>query len=54
VIGAISASMPSMRANDEHVARVRDEVLAGARALSAEFGAQPAAQQPQIVEAAAG
>jgi IclR family acetate operon transcriptional repressor len=54
VVGAISASMPSMRANDEHVARVRDEVLAGARALSAEFGAQPAAQQPQVIEAVAG
>lgn len=54
VIGAISASMPTMRANDEHIARVRDEVLAGTRALSAEFGAQNAAQPAVAAEAAAG
>jgi hypothetical protein len=31
--------MPSMRANDEHIAQVRHEVNAATRALSAEFGA---------------
>ncbi|HEY1310487.1 MAG TPA: IclR family transcriptional regulator [Pseudolabrys sp.] len=39
VIGAISASTPSMRASEEHVALMRDEVAAATRALSAEFGA---------------
>ena len=43
VIGAISASTPTMRASDEHVALMRDEINAATRALSAEFGA-PAAQ----------
>jgi IclR family acetate operon transcriptional repressor len=38
VIGAISASTPTMRASEEHVARIRDEVSAATRALSAEFG----------------
>jgi len=43
VIGAISASTPTMRANDAHVALMRDQICAATRALSAEFGA-PAAQ----------
>jgi IclR family acetate operon transcriptional repressor len=38
VVGAISASAPTLRATDEHLARVRDGVMAAARALSAEFG----------------
>ena len=38
VIGGISASTPTMRATDEHIARIRDEVNAATRALSAEFG----------------
>jgi IclR family acetate operon transcriptional repressor len=38
VIGAISASTPTMRASEEHVALMRDEICAAARALSAEFG----------------
>ena len=42
VIGAISASTPSMRATEEHIARMRNEIVAATRALSAEFGA-PAA-----------
>jgi IclR family acetate operon transcriptional repressor len=42
VIGAISASTPTMRASDEHVALMRDEINAATRALSAEYGA-PAA-----------
>jgi IclR family transcriptional regulator, acetate operon repressor len=43
VIGGISASMPMMRASKEHLALVRDEVIAATRALSIEFG-HPAAQ----------
>ena len=43
VIGGISASMPMMRATKEHLALVRDEVIAATRALSIEFG-HPAAQ----------
>ncbi len=38
VIGAISASAPTQRATEEHLARVRDGVMAAARALSTEFG----------------
>ena len=43
VIGAISASTPTMRATDEHIALMRDEISAATRALSAEFG-EPGAQ----------
>jgi len=39
VIGGISASTPTMRATDEHIALIRDEITAAARALSTEFGA---------------
>ena len=39
VVGSISASTPSMRASEEHVGLMRDEVMAAARALSAELGA---------------
>ena len=38
VIGAISASAPAMRANEQHIALMRDEVIAATRALSAELG----------------
>jgi IclR family acetate operon transcriptional repressor len=38
VIGAISASTPSMRASEDHIALMRDEIVAATRALSAEFG----------------
>ena len=38
VIGAISASTPTMRASDEHIALMRDEIVAATRALTAEFG----------------
>ena len=38
VIGAISVSTPSMRANEEHVTLMREEVSAATSALSAEFG----------------
>jgi IclR family acetate operon transcriptional repressor len=43
VIGAISASTPVMRATDEHIALMRDEIAAATRALSAEYG-EPNAQ----------
>jgi IclR family acetate operon transcriptional repressor len=42
VVGAISVSAPTLRANDAHVARMRESVMAAARALSAEFGEQGA------------
>ena len=38
VIGAIGASTPMMRASDEHIALMRDEIMTATRALSAEFG----------------
>ena len=38
VIGAISASTPTMRASDEHLVRMREEVVTATRALSAELG----------------
>ncbi len=38
VIGAISASTPTMRASDEHIALMREEIAAATRGLSAEFG----------------
>jgi IclR family acetate operon transcriptional repressor len=52
VIGAISASTPSMRASEEHVGLMRDEIVAATRALSAQFGepgAQPANARPQAI-----
>lgn len=52
VIGAISASTPAMRATEEHIGLMRDEIVAATRALSAQFGApnaQPAADRPQAV-----
>jgi IclR family acetate operon transcriptional repressor len=50
VIGAISASTPTMRATEEHLGLMRSEIVAAARAMSALFGApntQPAAELPQ-------
>ena len=38
VIGAISASTPTMRATDDHLALMREEICGATRALSAEFG----------------
>ncbi len=38
VVGALSASAPSMRAAEEHISLMRDEVVSAARALSAELG----------------
>jgi IclR family acetate operon transcriptional repressor len=51
VIGAISASTPTMRASDEHIGLMRDEITAATRALSAEFGdpnAQSISGQPTV------
>jgi IclR family acetate operon transcriptional repressor len=38
VVGAISASAPTMRTSEDHLALMREEVVAAARALSAELG----------------
>jgi IclR family acetate operon transcriptional repressor len=46
VVGAISASTPTLRGSDEHLTRVREAVMVAARELSTEFGAQ-AADSPQ-------
>jgi len=46
VVGAISASTPTMRADDEHIALMRDSVMSATRALSAEFG-EPGSLVPQ-------
>jgi IclR family acetate operon transcriptional repressor len=46
VVGSISASAPTMRATDAHLERLREEVVAATRALSAELGepgSEPAA-----------
>ena len=39
VVGAISASTPTMRASEEHLTLVREQVVSAVRALSAELGA---------------
>ncbi len=44
VVGAISASMPAMRATDEHVSLVRNEITTATSSLSAELG-EPGSQQ---------
>ena len=38
VVGAISASTPTMRASEAHLALVREEIVSAVRALSAELG----------------
>jgi IclR family acetate operon transcriptional repressor len=40
VVGAISVSTPTLRASEEHLARMRESVVSAARDLSTEFGAQ--------------
>ncbi|MFN3349451.1 IclR family transcriptional regulator [Pseudorhodoplanes sp.] len=47
VVGAISASAPSMRATDEHLALMRQEVIAATNALSAELG-EPGSLKPVL------
>lgn len=53
VIGGISASTPTMRATDEHIALIRDEITAATRALSTEFGAPNTQPQGDRSQAAA-
>lgn len=43
VIGSIGASTPAMRASEQHLTHMRQEVMAAARALSTELGASVAA-----------
>ena len=50
VIGAISASTPAMRANEEHIALMRDEIFAAARALSSEFGEPQVSTQKTVAK----
>lgn len=45
VVGAISASAPAMRATDEHLALMRQEVVGATNALSAELG-EPGSLKP--------
>lgn len=52
VIGALSVSTPTMRASEDHIGLMRDEIGAATRALSAEFGApngQTKADRPQTI-----
>jgi IclR family acetate operon transcriptional repressor len=46
VVGAISASTPTMRATQEHLTLVREQVTSAVRSLSAELGG-PGATRPQ-------
>jgi IclR family acetate operon transcriptional repressor len=48
VVGAISASTPTMRANNDHLALVREQVVSAVRALSAELGAHGANTTPRV------
>ena len=48
VVGAISVSIPSFRATEETVARIREEVLAAVRTLSADLGEPTAALEQRI------
>lgn len=53
VIGALSASAPAFRANEEHLELMRHAVEKAARELSSEFGAAPAppsGEQSESVE----
>jgi IclR family acetate operon transcriptional repressor len=45
VVGAISASMPAMRATDEHLALMQSEIVAATSAINAELG-EPGSQTP--------
>jgi IclR family transcriptional regulator, acetate operon repressor len=49
VVGSISASTPTMRATEEHLDRMRDEVVAASRALSGEPGAPAANERARAV-----
>ena len=43
VVGSIGASMPTMRADDDHLRVAKEQVISAARGLSAELG-EPDAQ----------
>jgi IclR family acetate operon transcriptional repressor len=45
VVGSISASTPMMRASEEHLDQMREEVIAATRALSIELGAPASAHE---------
>jgi IclR family acetate operon transcriptional repressor len=46
VVGAISASTPTMRASDDHLTLVREQVVGAVRALSAGLGASQSPHRP--------
>ena len=46
VVGAISASTPTMRASDDHLTLVREQVVGAVRALSAGLGASQLPHRP--------
>jgi len=50
VVGAISASTPTMRASDEHLTLVREQVVGAVRALSAGLGASPFSHRSHAAE----
>lgn len=50
VVGAISASTPTMRASDEHLTLVREQVVGAVRALSAGLGASQYPHRPHAAE----
>lgn len=54
VIGAISASTPTMRATEEHLGLMRSEIVGAARAMSALFGEQSTQPAVELPQAAAG
>ena len=47
VVGAISASTPAMRANNDHLNLIREQIVSAVRALSAELGAHAAPARPR-------
>jgi IclR family acetate operon transcriptional repressor len=51
IVGSISASTPTMRADDKHLSLMREQVVEAARALSVEFGyaaSQNQFERPQV------
>ena len=50
VVGAIIASAPAMRATEDHLALMRQEVIAATNALSAELG-EPGSMKPNAAKA---
>ena len=48
VVGAISASTPAMRANNDHLSLMREQVVSAVRALSSELGAHGVQPDPRV------